>query len=62
MHEINQRGGFGLLFEHQMYPLGHAPLLAEVQQTLGLKVASPRDVRDGDMQRLLKWHDRKRHR
>ena len=59
VHQINQQGGFALLFEHQIYPLGHVTLLADVQATLGLKVASPRDVRDGDMQRLLKWHERK---
>jgi len=58
IHDINQRGGFALLFEDQMYPFGHAALVAEVQKTLGLKILSPRDVKDGDMQRLLNWHDR----
>jgi len=48
IHEIIQRGGFALLFEEQMYPFGHSSLLAEVQATLGLKVLSPRDVRDGE--------------
>ena len=58
IHEINQRGGFALLFEDQMYPFGQPALLAEVQQTLGLKVASPQDVRDGDIQRFIRWHER----
>jgi len=58
MHEIQQAGGFALLFEEQTYPFGHAELLAEVRQRLGLKVQSPRDVKTGDMERLLKWHIR----
>lgn len=56
MHEIIKAGGFGLLFEDQIYPWGHSALLSEVRDQLGLKVSSPRDIKDGDMQRLLKWH------
>jgi hypothetical protein len=58
IYEIIQNGGFALLFEEQMYPLGHTQLLRSVRNTLGLKVASPKDVKDGDIQRLLKWHAR----
>lgn len=56
VHEIIQAGGFALLFEEQMYPLGHSKLLREVRTNLGLKVGSPRDVTDGDIQRFEKWH------
>jgi hypothetical protein len=56
MHEINQARGFGLLFEEQLYPWGHNTLLSEVRQRLGLKVHCPKDVKEGDMQRLLNWH------
>jgi hypothetical protein len=58
MHEINQAGGFGLLFEEQIYPWGHNALLAEVRERLGLKVSCPRDVKEGDMLRLVKWHSK----
>lgn len=58
IHEIGKRGGFALLFEAQMYPFGHPALLAEVQKTLGLKVLSPRDVKDGDIQRFVRWHEK----
>ncbi len=58
MFEIIQNGGFGLLFEDQIYPWGHASLLQEVKQQLGLKVQCPRDIKEGDMQRLLNWHCR----
>lgn len=54
--EVVQAGGFVLLFEEQIYPWGHSTLLREVRKTLGLKVGSPRDVKDGDIQRLEKWH------
>ena len=59
MHEIQQTGGFGLLFEEQIYPWGHNALLSEVREQLGLKVQSPRNVKEGDMQRLLKWHTKR---
>ncbi len=60
MHEINQAKGFGLLFNEQMYPWGHNTFLTEVRETLGLKVNSPRDIQEGDMLRLVKWHERQR--
>jgi hypothetical protein len=56
---VNQNGGFVLLFEEQMYPMGHSALVAEVRSKLGLKIHSPNEVQDGHMQRLLKWHERK---
>ena len=31
----------------------------EVRERFGLKVNSPRDVKEGDMQRLLKWHTKR---
>ncbi len=60
MHRIakNYRG-FGLLYEEQIYPFGHNTLLAEVRETIGLKVQSPRDIKDGDMQRLANWHNKR---
>ena len=56
MHELIQAGGYGLLFEHQMYPWGHGTLLAEAREHLLLKVHSPRDIEEGHMIRLVKWH------
>jgi hypothetical protein len=60
IHEVNKANGFVLLFEHQMYPMGHEALVAQVRNRLGLKVHSPNDVMEGDMQRLLNWHERRR--
>lgn len=59
LDRIYTAGGFALLFEDQMYPWGHSDLLREVRNSLGLKVAAPSDVRDGDIQRLEKWHARR---
>lgn len=59
IHEVNQSGGFVLLFEEQIYPFGHNALLAEVRAKLGLKVHSPNDVPDGHMQRFENWHIRR---
>jgi hypothetical protein len=56
MYQIHQASGFGLLFEDQIYPWGHTALLAEVRERLGLKVNCPRNVKEGDMLRLVKWH------
>src|SRR5438128_12560550 len=56
MFEIIKSGGFGLLFEEQIYPWGHGALLKEAREHLLLKVQCPRDVKEGDMQRLLNWH------
>lgn len=57
MHAIWKSKGFGLLFEEQIYPWGFAELLSEVKEVLGLKVQCPRDIPDGHMQRLVKWHE-----
>lgn len=62
MNDIIRKGGFGLLFEEQIYPWGHSSLLTEVRDRLGLKVQSPRDIKEGDMQRLVNWHEKRRHR
>ncbi len=56
MYEIYKSGGFGLLFEEQIYPWGHTALLNEVRDYLHLKVQCPKDVKEGDMQRFLNWH------
>jgi hypothetical protein len=59
IYEVIQHGGFVLLFEEQMYPWGHSQLLRDVRETLGIKVNSPRDIKDGDIKRLLNWHSKR---
>ena len=59
INEVYKSRGFVLLFEEQMYPMGHTRLLSEVREKLGLKVSSPNEVKEGDMRRLLNWHERR---
>jgi hypothetical protein len=56
--DVYNHGGFTLLFEQQMYPMGHTALLVEVRNKLGLKIFSPDAVPDGHIQRFVKWHER----
>lgn len=54
---VYRNKGFVLLFEEQIYPMGHSALVAEVREKLGLKIHSPNEVPDGHLQRFLKWHE-----
>lgn len=62
INNVYRRGGFTLLFEEQIYPIGQRRLMEEVRSKLGLKVQSPRDIKEGDMQRLVNWHAKRRNR
>ena len=59
IHEVQQAGGFCLLFEEQLYPFGYRELLDTVRRDLGLKVQISKDIPAGHMQRLRSWHDRR---
>lgn len=58
MNQLYRRGGFGLLYERQIYPLGQTALLREVQQKLGLKVQAPMELEQGHGDRLAGWHEK----
>ncbi len=60
VHKVAQNGGFVLLFEDQIYPLGHNALIVEVRARLGLKVHCPNAIPEGHINRFLNWHDRRR--
>jgi hypothetical protein len=53
---VRRAGGFTLVFKHQLYPHGHAPLAATVRERRGLPVDSPTAIADGTVQRFLNWH------
>jgi hypothetical protein len=59
IEEVRLAGGFTLLFEEQIYPFGFVKLMRTVREQLGLKVQCPRDFKEGDVQRLLNWHEKK---
>jgi hypothetical protein len=54
---IRQAGGFGLLFETQFFPLGHAAAMEGLKQ-LFLPVSSPTAVPEGVFRRFVRWHER----
>jgi hypothetical protein len=53
---VRKRGGFTLIFKHQLYPLGHLEFAKAVKAELGLPVDSPAAISDGTVQRFLNWH------
>lgn len=58
IYEINQYGGFALLFEAQVYPFGYKKLAQNIQEVLGLKADCPRTIPSGIIDRFVKWHMR----
>lgn len=56
MHQIQQQGGFGLLFGKQLYPYGSEALARQLSQELALPVESIREIPDGHLQRFNTWH------
>jgi hypothetical protein len=56
MYQIQQRGGFGLIFGKQLYPYGQEAFAKTIQQELRLPVDCIRDVPEGHLQRFNSWH------
>jgi hypothetical protein len=53
---IRQSGGFGLLYETQLFPLGHGAAAEKLKELL-LPVSSPTAVPEGVFRRFVKWHE-----
>ena len=56
VHEIQQRGGFTLIFKYQLYPYGFEDMAREVKSKLRLPVDCPATIAEGTCQRFLRWH------
>jgi hypothetical protein len=59
MYDIIQAGGFAILFEHQLYPIGQEKLAREVRERLGLPVVCRRDFPPDAVARFVKLHERR---
>lgn len=59
VHEIQQRGGFTLIFKYQLYPHGFEDMAREVRSELGLPVDCPAAIAEGTCQRFLRWHKKR---
>lgn len=51
---INPRGGFWVIYETQVYPLGQEPLVHRIREDLGLNVDAPRRIPDSIIDRFMK--------
>lgn len=58
IHEVISNGGYALIMKYQLYPWTHKELANRVARELGLPVDAPKSLKDGTMQRFLKWHEK----
>lgn len=59
VEEVRKKGGFSIIMEWQLYPIGYESLAKEIKEELGLKVDTPRAIQDGTMQRFINYgHNR----
>jgi len=56
---IIKRGGFVLIFETQIYPLGQEKLVKKIKEILGLPALCSRAIPDGIINRFMRFHDKK---
>lgn len=54
--EIRNRGGFTLIFETQIYPLGQEYLVDKIKKDLNLPVMCSKAIPEGIINRFIKWH------
>ncbi len=54
--EIRNRGGFTLIFETQIYPLGQEDLVDKIKRDLNLPVMCSKAIPEGIINRFMKWH------
>lgn len=54
--QIVDAGGFALILKYQLYPWAHRELAKQVREQFGLPVDSPRALKDGTMERFVRWH------
>jgi hypothetical protein len=60
--ETIEAGGYAILFEHQLYPVGHEGLAREVRERLNLPVQCVREFPAGAVGRLSELHEREQRR
>ncbi len=58
MHEIIEAGGFAILFEHQLYPIGQGDLANEVRKRLWLPVVCSGEFPADAVDRFVRLHQR----
>jgi len=56
VNEVQEAGGFTLIFKYQLYPFGHIEFADKVRDMLRLPIGCPDRIADGTSQRFLQWH------
>ena len=54
--QVFERGGYCIIFKHQLYPFGYEKLARTVRDSLGLSVDCPAAIEGGTIRKFLKWH------
>ena|SRR3972149_1576039 len=58
IYEIQKVGGYTLIFETQIYPLGQEKLAEKVKETLELPVICSNGIPKGMIDRFMNWHQK----
>ena len=56
IEEVRQRGGYTLVFKHQLDPHGYSQLARTVRERLRIPADSPARIEEGTIKRFLSWH------
>jgi hypothetical protein len=59
INEVQELGGFTLVFKYQLYPFAQKGFADEVREGLQIPVDCPVRIADGTVQRFLSWHLKK---
>lgn len=57
---IIQRGGFALLYKYKIFPLDQKKLVKKIKKYLNLPVVCYRAIPQGDIERFIKWHEKRK--
>ena len=58
VNEVQEAGGFTLIFKYQLYPFGQRVFANKVMDMLRLPIGCPDRIADGTCQRFLQWHSK----
>ncbi|HVS89159.1 MAG TPA: hypothetical protein VHF01_13190 [Candidatus Acidoferrum sp.] len=59
INEVQEEGGFTLVFKYQLYPFGQKHFADTVREGLQIPADCPVRIADGTVQRFLNWHLKK---
>lgn len=60
MKEINDRGGFNLIFRYKLFELSQKDLVERIKEELGLPADCPAAIYEGTINRFEDWHKKQK--